>query len=76
VPPRYPGSVDFVLDQVEVRVVGCLIDKEITTPEYYPLTLNALVNACNQKSNRDRQGAELHGFRPGKPKECATRFGR
>jgi hypothetical protein len=53
VPPRYPGSVDFVLDQVEVRVVGCLIEKEITTPEYYPLTLNALVNACNQKSNRD-----------------------
>lgn len=37
----------------EVRVLGCLIEKEITTPEYYPLTLNALVNACNQKSNRD-----------------------
>jgi uncharacterized protein len=45
--------VDFVLDQVEVRVAGSLIEKEITTPEYYPLTLNALVNACNQKSNRD-----------------------
>jgi uncharacterized protein len=45
--------VDFVLDQVEVRVLGCLIEKEIATPEYYPLTLNALVNACNQKSNRD-----------------------
>ena len=41
------------LDAVEARVIGCLIEKEITTPEYYPMTLNALVNACNQKSNRD-----------------------
>lgn len=41
------------LDAAEVRVLGCLIEKEITTPEYYPMTLNALVNACNQKSNRD-----------------------
>lgn len=41
------------LDPVEVRVLACLLEKEITTPEYYPLTLNALVNACNQKSNRD-----------------------
>jgi uncharacterized protein len=45
--------MDFVLDPVEVRVLGCLIEKDITTPEYYPLTLNALVNACNQKSNRE-----------------------
>ncbi|MBC7927750.1 MAG: YceH family protein [Bryobacteraceae bacterium] len=45
--------MDFLLDPVEVRVLGCLIEKDITTPEYYPLTLNALVNACNQKSNRD-----------------------
>ncbi len=37
----------------EVRVLGALLEKEITTPEYYPLTLNALVNACNQKSSRD-----------------------
>jgi uncharacterized protein YceH (UPF0502 family) len=37
----------------EARIVGCLIEKEITTPEQYPLSLNALVNACNQKSNRD-----------------------
>lgn len=37
----------------EVRVIGCLIEKEITTPEQYPLSLNALTNACNQKSNRD-----------------------
>ena len=42
-----------VLSPEEVRVLGCLMEKEITTPEYYPLTLNALVNACNQKSNRD-----------------------
>ena len=37
----------------EVRVLGALIEKEATTPEYYPLSLNAVVNACNQKSNRD-----------------------
>ena len=42
-----------VLNDVEVRVLGCLIEKELTTPEYYPLSLNALTNACNQKSNRD-----------------------
>jgi uncharacterized protein YceH (UPF0502 family) len=40
------------LDNMEVRILGCLIEKEITTPEYYPLSLNALTNACNQKSNR------------------------
>jgi uncharacterized protein YceH (UPF0502 family) len=38
---------------LEARVIGCLIEKEITTPDQYPLSLNALVNACNQKSNRD-----------------------
>ena len=42
-----------LLDAEEVRVLGALIEKEATTPEYYPLSLNALVNACNQKSNRD-----------------------
>ncbi|MDQ2711410.1 MAG: YceH family protein [Acidobacteriota bacterium] len=42
-----------LLDEVEVRVLGTLIEKEATTPEYYPLSLNALVNGCNQKSNRD-----------------------
>jgi uncharacterized protein YceH (UPF0502 family) len=42
-----------LLDPEEVRVLGALIEKEATTPEYYPLSLNALVNACNQKSNRD-----------------------
>ena len=41
------------LNPVEARVLGALIEKEITTPEYYPLSLNALVNACNQKSSRD-----------------------
>lgn len=41
------------LDAVEVRVLGALIEKETTTPDYYPLSLNALVNACNQRSNRD-----------------------
>jgi uncharacterized protein YceH (UPF0502 family) len=45
--------MDIVLNSTEARVLGCLIEKEITTPEYYPLSLNALVNACNQKSNRD-----------------------
>jgi uncharacterized protein YceH (UPF0502 family) len=38
---------------IEARVVGCLIEKEITTPDQYPLSLNALTNACNQKTNRD-----------------------
>jgi len=42
-----------ILSEIEVRILGCLIEKELTTPEYYPLTLNALTNACNQKSNRD-----------------------
>src|ERR1700756_342975 len=43
----------YSLNDVEARVLGALVEKEITTPEYYPLSLNALVNACNQKSNRD-----------------------
>jgi uncharacterized protein YceH (UPF0502 family) len=41
------------LTEAEARVLGALIEKEITTPDYYPLSLNALINACNQKSNRD-----------------------
>ena len=41
------------LSLVEARVIGCLIEKEITTPDQYPLSMNALINACNQKSNRD-----------------------
>jgi uncharacterized protein YceH (UPF0502 family) len=45
--------MDYTLNDREVRVLGSLIEKELTTPEYYPLSLNALTNACNQKSNRD-----------------------
>ena len=41
------------LTEVEARIVGALVEKQLTTPEYYPLTLNALTAACNQKSNRD-----------------------
>jgi uncharacterized protein len=44
--------VPYSLTEIEARILGALIEKEITTPEYYPLSLNALVNACNQKSNR------------------------
>jgi uncharacterized protein YceH (UPF0502 family) len=43
----------FELNVVEARVLGCLIEKEINTPEYYPLSLNATLNACNQKSSRE-----------------------
>lgn len=46
-------TVNIVLTDVEARILGCLVEKEITTPEYYPLSLNALLHACNQKSNRD-----------------------
>ncbi len=45
--------MDNKLTSIEARVLGCLIEKSLTTPEYYPLTLNALTNACNQKSNRN-----------------------
>jgi uncharacterized protein len=45
--------MQLTLTPIEARVLGALIEKEITTPEYYPLSLNALTNACNQKSNRD-----------------------
>jgi len=46
-----------ILTEIETRVLGSLIEKDITTPDYYPLSLNALVNACNQKSNRQ---PEMH----------------
>src|ERR1700756_4440945 len=49
----YTGKMDLQLDGPEARVLGSLLEKEIATPEYYPLSLNALVNACNQKSNRE-----------------------
>lgn len=45
--------MERLLDDIEARVVGCLVEKDLATPEYYPLTLNALTNACNQKSNRE-----------------------
>src|SRR6516162_2746645 len=45
--------MNIELSPMEARVIGCLIEKQITTPDQYPLSLNALVNACNQKSNRD-----------------------
>jgi uncharacterized protein len=50
--PQNSSPVDL-LNDIDVRVLGSLVEKELTTPEYYPLSLNALVNACNQTSNRD-----------------------
>ncbi len=49
-PRRLPARE---LDPLEIRILGCLMEKQLATPEYYPLTLNALVAACNQKSNRE-----------------------
>src|ERR1039458_10702433 len=49
----YTEKMDWQLDAAEARVLGSLMEKEVTTPDYYPMSLNALVNACNQKSNRD-----------------------
>jgi uncharacterized protein YceH (UPF0502 family) len=49
----YHFGMALQLSETEVRVLGALVEKEITTPEYYPLSLNALLNACNQKSNRE-----------------------
>jgi uncharacterized protein YceH (UPF0502 family) len=48
-----PTAQPFHLTTAEARVLGALVEKEVTTPEYYPLSLNALMNACNQRSNRD-----------------------
>ncbi len=45
--------MDILLNDIEARVIGALIEKERTTPDYYPMTLNSLTNACNQKSNRN-----------------------
>lgn len=45
--------MDIIFSHEEIRVLGALIEKEFTTPEYYPLTLNALMSACNQKTNRE-----------------------
>lgn len=45
--------MNYELSPLEARVIGCLIEKEVTTPDHYPLTLNSLTTACNQKSNRE-----------------------
>jgi hypothetical protein len=45
--------MDILLSHIEARVLGSLAEKDITTPDYYPLSLNALINACNQRSSRD-----------------------
>ena len=45
--------MSIFLNSVEARILGALVEKDVTTPDYYPLSLNALVNACNQKNNRD-----------------------
>jgi uncharacterized protein YceH (UPF0502 family) len=65
-----PSEQPFHLTAAEARVLGALVEKEVTTPEYYPLSLNALVNACNQRSNRepvmnlgeDEMRQALHGL--------------
>jgi uncharacterized protein YceH (UPF0502 family) len=46
-------GVPLLLSPIEARVLGCLIEKDLATPEYYPLSLNSLTNACNQKTNRE-----------------------
>src|SRR6202140_4919526 len=51
--PGANATMNIELSALEARVIGCLIEKQITTPDNYPLSLNALVNACTQKSNRD-----------------------
>jgi hypothetical protein len=45
--------MNIELSSIEARIIGCLMEKEVTTPDQYPLSLNALTNACNQKSNRE-----------------------
>jgi uncharacterized protein YceH (UPF0502 family) len=49
----YKANMSGKLTEIEARIVGSLVEKQLTTPEYYPLTLNALVAACNQKTNRE-----------------------
>lgn len=48
-----PAEQPYRLSAAEARVLGALVEKEVTTPDYYPLTMNALMNACNQRSNRE-----------------------
>lgn len=49
---RFLTMAGVELDDLQIRVLGCLVEKEITTPDYYPMTLNSLITACNQSSNR------------------------
>ena len=70
---------EVLLTPFEARVLGCLIEKELTTPDLYPLTLNSLVNACNQRSNRDPvmevSAREVEGALDGlRGKKLATLF--
>jgi len=51
--PLYIRAMNIELNEIEARIIGCLIEKEITTPDQYPLSLNALTNACNQKTSRE-----------------------
>jgi len=53
VAPVTPAGLPYKLNAAQARVLGALVEKEATTPEYYPLSLNALMNACNQRSNRE-----------------------
>ena len=45
--------MNIIISPIQARIIGCLIEKQATTPDQYPLSLNALTNACNQKSNRE-----------------------
>jgi uncharacterized protein YceH (UPF0502 family) len=49
----FGGEMEYILNTTEARILGVLIEKEMSTPDYYPMTCNALLNACNQKTNRD-----------------------
>ena len=73
------ATASALLSSLEARVLGCLIEKELTTPDLYPLTLNSLVNACNQRSNRDPvmevSAREVEGALDGlRGKKLATLF--
>jgi len=64
-------------DAVEIRVLGCLVEKQRTTPDQYPLSLNALRLACNQATNRDPAGSLVRRYRgaPNSPGGAAVAFG-
>ena len=77
--PSPGAAAPALLSPLEARVLGCLIEKELATPDIYPLTLNALVNACNQRSNRDPvmevSAREVEGALDGlRGKKLATLF--